>query len=112
VVVAAVRLAEWVGEDGIHVTAGGSLRPADIADAARALGVSARTKVRRAADVPEVHQPWLMAMAAGLVVVADNRAVRAGQLDDPLAAWWAGLQALLAAEAADTFGVDSASPPW
>ncbi len=106
-VVAAVRLAEWVGEGGIHVTAGGSLRPADIADAARVLGVSARTKVRRAADVPEVHRPWLVAMAAGLVVVADNRAVRAGQLDDPLAGWWAGLQALLAVEAADTFGADS-----
>lgn len=45
-------------------------------------------------------------MAAGLVVIADNRAVRAGRLDDPLAVWWAGLQALLAAEAADTFGVD------
>jgi Plasmid pRiA4b ORF-3-like protein len=107
VVVAAVRLAEWVGKDGVGVTAGGSLRPADVADAARALGVSAPTKVRRASDVPEVHRPWLVAMAAGLVVAADNRAVLAGQLDDPLAAWWAGLQALLAAEAADTFSVDS-----
>jgi hypothetical protein len=46
-------------------------------------------------------------MATGLIVVADNRAVRADQLDDPLAAWWAGMQALLAAEAADTFGSDS-----
>jgi hypothetical protein len=106
VVEAAVRLGEWVGEDGIPVTAGGSLRPADVADAARALRVSARAKVRRAADVPEVHRPWLVAIAAGLIVVADDRAVRAGRLDDPMATWWAGLQALLAAEAADTFGVD------
>ncbi|MEC3978733.1 plasmid pRiA4b ORF-3 family protein [Amycolatopsis sp. H20-H5] len=106
VVEAAVRLAGWVGKDGIPVTAGRSLRPADVVDAARALGVSARTKVRRAADVPEVHRPWLMAVAAGLVVVADNRAVRGGRLDDPQAAWWAGLQALLVTEAADTFGVD------
>jgi hypothetical protein len=62
--------------------------------------------VRRAADVPEVHRPWLTAVAAGLIAVADNRAVRAGRLDDPLAAWWAGLRALLAVEAADTIGVD------
>lgn len=108
VVEAAVRLAEWVGEDGIPVTEGRSLRPADVAAAARALHVSARTKVRRAADVPEVHRPWLVAVAAGLVVVADNRAraVQAGQVDDPLAVWWAGLQALLAAEVVDTFDVD------
>jgi Plasmid pRiA4b ORF-3-like protein len=107
VVVAAVRLAEWIGEGGVPVTAGGSLRPADVADAARVLGVPARAKVRRAADVPEVHQPWLAAVAAGLIAVADNRAVRAGQLDDPLAAWWAGLQALLAVEVVDTVGVDA-----
>lgn len=106
VVVAAVRLAEWVGEDGIRVTPGGSLRPADVGDAAGVLGVRARTKVRRAADVPDVHRPWLVAVAAGLVVVADNRAVRATSSDDPLAVWWAGLQAVLDAEAADTFGVD------
>jgi hypothetical protein len=106
VIVAAGRLAEWVGEDGVPVTAGGSLRPADVADAARALGTSARAKVRRAADVPEVHRPWLAAVAAGLIAVADDRAVRAVRLNDPLAAWWAGLQALLAAEAADVFDVD------
>ena len=111
-VVAAVRLAEWVGEDGIPVTAGGSLRPADVADAALRVGTSARAKVRRAADVPEVHRPWLAAIAAGLIAVAGNRAVQAGQLNDPLVAWWTGLQALLAVEAADTFGVDPASPPW
>lgn len=105
-VAAAVRLAEWVGEHRLPVTAGGSLRPADVADAALVLGVSVPAKVRRAADVPEVHRPWLAAIAAGLIAVADNHAVRAGQLDDPLAAWWAGLQALLAVEAVDTFGVD------
>jgi Plasmid pRiA4b ORF-3-like protein len=107
VVAAAVRLAEWVGEGGVPVTAGGSLRPADVADAARVLGVSARAKVRRAADVPEVHRSWLAAVAAGLIAVADNRAVRVGQLDDPLTAWWAGLQAVLAVEVVDTVGVDA-----
>lgn len=56
--------------------------------------------------MPEVHRPWLAAVAAGLIAVADDRAVRTGQLNDPLAGWWTGLQALLAVEAADTFGVD------
>lgn len=65
-----------------------------------------RAKVRRAADKPEVHRPWLTAVAAGLITIAGNHAVRASQLVDPLAAWWAGLQALLAAEVADTIGVD------
>jgi hypothetical protein len=104
--VAAVRLSEWVGEDGVPVTPGGSLRPADVTAAAAALGVIRRGKVRRAADVPEVHRPWLVAVAAGLITVAGNRAVRGGRLDDPLAAWWAGLQGLLADEAADRIGVD------
>lgn len=99
-VVAAVRLAEWVGEDGLPVTPGGSLRPADVPTASATLGILTRAKVRRAADVPEVHRPWLTAVAAGLITIADGRAVQAGRLDDPLAAWWAGLQALLAAEAA------------
>jgi hypothetical protein len=106
VVVAAVRLSEWVGGDGVPVTPGGSLRPADVTAAAAALGIIRRGKVRRAADVPEVHRPWLVAVAAGLITVEDNRAVQAGRLADPLAAWWAGLRGLLADEAADRIGVD------
>ncbi|SDH37874.1 pRiA4b ORF-3-like protein [Lentzea fradiae] len=105
-VLAAARLAEWVGEDGRALTTGGALRPADVPDAARALGVRTPAKVRRAADVPEVHRPWLVAVGAGLVVVADNRAVRSRQPDGPLTVWWSGLQALLTAEAADNFGGD------
>lgn len=105
-VAAAVRLTEWVGADGIRVTAGGALRPADVADAARAVGTPAPVKVRRAADVPGVHRPWLVAVGVGLIAVSDQRAVQAGKLDDPLATWWSGVQALLAAEVADTFGAD------
>lgn len=105
-VVAAVRLSEWVGENGVPVTPGGSLRPADVTTAAAALGIIRRGKVRRAADVPEVHRPWLVAVAAGLIAVEGNRAVQGGRLADPLAAWWAALQALLADEAADRIGVD------
>ncbi len=106
VVEAAARLAEWVGGDGLPVTAGGALRPADVAEAARAVGASAPAKVRRASDVPEVHRPWLVAIGAGLIAVTNNRAVRAAEVDDPLAAWWAGVQALLAAEVTDTLDTD------
>jgi hypothetical protein len=56
--------------------------------------------------VPEVHRPWLVAVGAGLIAVSDTRAVQAGKLDDPLAVWWSGVQALLAAEAADTLRTD------
>lgn len=106
VIETAVRLAEWVGEDGVRVTAGGALRPADVAEAARVVGASAPVNVRRAADVPEVHRPWLVAIGAGLIAVAGDRAVRAGKLDDPLAAWWSGVQALLTAEVTDTLDTD------
>jgi hypothetical protein len=109
VVAAAVVLAEWAGEGGVPVTSGGSLRPAEVGAAAAALGIPRQKTVRRAADVPEVHRPWLVAVAAGLVAVEDNHAVLASRLDDPLAAWWAGLQALLAVEAADVFDADPRS---
>jgi hypothetical protein len=53
-----------------------------------------------------VHRPWLVAVGVGLIAISDKRAVQAGTMDDPLAAWWSGVQALLAAEAADTLGTD------
>lgn len=106
VVVSAVRLAAWVGENGKALTAGGSLRPGDVPAAASAVGFAVRAKVRRAADVPEVHRPWRVAVAAGLIAVTGNRAVRADVPDDPLAVWWAGLLESLTVEAADNFGAD------
>ncbi|MQA62952.1 MAG: hypothetical protein GEU86_16005 [Actinophytocola sp.] len=106
VVVAAVRLSEWVGEEGVPVTAAGSLRPADVPDAALALGIVRRAKVRRAADVPQVHRPWLAAIGIGLITVGDQRAVRSGKLEDPLGAWWAGLRTLLTAEVTDIYDID------
>lgn len=106
-VAAAIRLAEWVGEGGIAVTPGGALRPAEVAGAARTLGVPAPAKVRRAADVAEVHRPWLVAVAAGLIAVEGKRAVQRGTPDDPLAVWRAGLRKLLDVEASDTFGTDT-----
>jgi hypothetical protein len=102
VVVAAARLAEWIGEDDVPVTLAGHFSPLMFPLPRQRWGCSPR----RAADMPEVHRPWLTAVSAGLIAIAGNRAVQAGRLEDPLAAWWAGLQALLAAEAVDTIGVD------
>lgn len=102
-----MRLSAWVGDDGVPTTPGGGLRPADVAVAERALGViRVRAKVRLAADVPEVHRPWLAAIGMGLVTIDNARAVRTDQPNDPLAMWWAGLQALLEAEVKDTYGTD------
>ena len=106
VVEAAVGLSEWLGDDGRRVTAGGSLRPADVPDAARALGVQVTAKVRRAADVPEVHRQWIAAAGMGLIVIDGTRAKRSKTLDDPLQAWWAGLQAVLAEEVTSRLDTD------
>lgn len=106
VVVAAHRLSEWVGDEGKSITPGGALRPADVTEAARALGVPANAVVRRAADVPEVHRPWLAAIGMDLIAINGNRAARAARGSDPLSMWWAGLQALLVAEAGDIFDTD------
>jgi hypothetical protein len=63
VVSRARALTEWVG--GRPITAKGVLRRADVADAARAIGVMAPAWVRTAAALSEMHHPWLVARAAG-----------------------------------------------
>ena len=69
VVKAAPRLAEWVASHRPQVTPGGALRPAEVPAAARALGIRGVGRVRRAADVPDLHRAWLMAAAANLISV-------------------------------------------
>ena len=112
VVEAAVGLSERLGDDGRAVTAGGSLRPADVPDAARALGVRVTARVRRAADVPQVHRQWIAAAGMGLIVVDGTRARRSETMDDPLRAWWAGLQAVLAEEVTTRLDTDPAPLRW
>jgi hypothetical protein len=101
VMVRARRLAAWVGE-GRSVTAKAVLRRPDVPDAAKAVGVDLPVRFRSAADVQVLHHPWLVAQAAGLIVVGASRATPGPGTDGgPLQAWLAGLDAVMRAESHD-----------
>src|SRR4051794_18462245 len=110
---AARSLASWTGPQGRRVTPSGALSPAEVPDAAQALGFWVKPPVRRAADVPQVHRGWLMALGAGMVHVASGRALpverpatagdrAAGDAaaedvhEQVLAGWLAGIQLIYA----------------
>jgi hypothetical protein len=97
----AISLAAWVGE-GRRVTPKGVLRPADVPEAASALGIVAPRRIRTAADLPELHRPWRAGLALGLLALDGTRVVprpAAGRRPaaDPgstLAGWMAALEAV------------------
>jgi hypothetical protein len=99
----AVALARWIGDGRRPVTSRQVLRKSDVAPAAAAVGMAAPELLRTAADVPALHRPWCLALAAGLLQVADG-SVSAGPAVWPaadaevLSAWLAGLRAACAAE--------------
>ncbi|MGO9782433.1 MAG: plasmid pRiA4b ORF-3 family protein, partial [Streptosporangiaceae bacterium] len=79
------------------------LRKPDVPAAAAVIGVEAPQTLRSAADVPDLHRAWLLALAAGLVAVTDGKAVaRSIALPDQdaevLSVWLAALRASAAAE--------------
>jgi hypothetical protein len=78
VMLAARQLAGWVGSDGRRVTPAGALRPVEVPEAAAVLGLGVKPPVRRAADVPQVHGGWLMAVATGMIQLASGRATATG----------------------------------
>jgi hypothetical protein len=90
-------VAEWVGEKGKPVTAGGALKPGQVPAVASALGVKSPSKVGRASKVPEVYRAWLAAVGAGLVKVDGGRVTREAEAArrDVLDAWFGGLEAVL-----------------
>lgn len=57
------RLAAWVGE-GRRVTPADVLRPVDVPEAVRALGIPVPARVRRASNVRDLHHPWKLALAS------------------------------------------------
>ncbi|MGH3566600.1 MAG: plasmid pRiA4b ORF-3 family protein [Pseudonocardia sp.] len=79
---AARRLAAWVGE-GRRVTPAHVLRPVDVPEAVRALGIPVPARVRRASDVRDLHHPWKLALAVGFLRIVDGH-VRPG----PALAQW------------------------
>jgi hypothetical protein len=78
--VMARSLALWTRPTGRRVTPSGALGPAEVPAAARVLGLRVKPPVRRAADVPQVHRGWLMALGAGMVHVTSGCGLPA---DDP-----------------------------
>jgi hypothetical protein len=88
--------------------AGGSgkvLRKADVPAAGAALGVRVPAKLRTMTDLPALHRPWRVAVAAGLLRIDDGQATGGPALEgwppadaELLAGWLAGLRAVCAAE--------------
>jgi hypothetical protein len=95
------ELAAWVGE-GKPVTAKGVLRPSDVHQVAKALGVTAPAHVRTAADVEAIHRPWVFAQAVGMMTVGEKHAV-AQAYNAPASqdVWFSGFEAVLRAESYD-----------
>jgi hypothetical protein len=100
----AVALASWLADSGPRPLTGREvLRKPDVPAVAAVIGVEAPRSLRSAADVPDLHRAWLLALAAGLVAVTGGKAVaRSIALPDQdaevLSAWLDALRASAAAE--------------
>lgn len=103
----AVALGRWISTAGSRpVTPRRVLRKPDLPAAAAVIGVPLPARLRTASDVPAIHRPWCLALAAGLLRVEDG-AVSTGPAlacwapadADVLSAWLSGLTACSAAEA-------------
>jgi hypothetical protein len=101
----AVTLSRWIGNSRRPVTAGGVLRKADVPAAGAALRVDVPARLRTMADIRELHRPWCVAVATGLLQLHDGSVTAGPALDnwppddaDLLAGWLAGLRAVCAAE--------------
>ena len=74
----AVALGRWISTAGPRpVTPRRVLHKPDLPAAAAVIGVPLPARLRTAADVPAIHRPWCLALAAGLLRVEDG-AVSAG----------------------------------
>ncbi|GLZ31938.1 hypothetical protein Lesp02_41260 [Lentzea sp. NBRC 105346] len=58
------------------MTARAVLRPADVPQAADALGIGVPMRIRSAAELPELHAPWTAALALGVIRIREGRATR------------------------------------
>jgi hypothetical protein len=100
IVMAARRLAASTGAKGRRVTPTGALSPAEVPEAASVLGLRVKPPVRRAADVPDVHRAWLMAIATGMVRITSARATAEDDAttteDQMLTGWLEGLRLICA----------------
>ena len=77
----AVMLARWIGTGRRQVTPGRVLRKADMPAAGAALGVEVPSRLRTMADIRELHRPWCVAVATGLLEVGDGWATAGPALE-------------------------------
>jgi Plasmid pRiA4b ORF-3-like protein len=98
------RLATWLGA-GRPVTTKGVLRPGDVPEVAQLLGATVRSRFRSAADLPWLHEPWVMALDCGFVVVEGTVAHAGEALSEwvgvpeevALGFWWRAFRAKIEA---------------
>lgn len=101
----AVKLANWLGGEERPLTPGGVLRKPDAPAAGAVLGIEVPAKLRTAADIRELNRPWVFGVGAGLIRVADGKAMAEPGLniaavgdEELLDRWLAGVRAVCAAE--------------
>lgn len=101
----AVKLANWLGSKERALTPGGVLRKPDTPAAGAVLGIEIPARLRTAADIRELNRPWAFGVGAGLIRVADGKAMAEPGLDiaavgdeELLGRWLAGVRAVCAAE--------------
>lgn len=104
----AVKLAQWAGPDGRPLTSRGVLRKPDVPAACAAIEVALPERFRSAGDIQDLHRPWTVALALGLLTVNGSRAASGPALGEwpPTAAalpgrWLDGLLAICDATCQD-----------
>jgi hypothetical protein len=102
----AVALGQWAGPGGRALTSVGVLRRPDVPAACAAIGVALPERFRSAGDIQDLHRPWTVAVALGLLAVDGGRAASGPALGEwPPAAlparWVNGLLALCDATCQD-----------
>jgi hypothetical protein len=70
----AVTLGQWAGPGGRTLTSVGVLRKPDVPAACATIGVELPERFRSAGDIQDLHRPWTVAVALGLLAVDGGRA--------------------------------------
>jgi Plasmid pRiA4b ORF-3-like protein len=111
----ALALAQWIGAGPRNVTPGQVLTRPDVPAAGAAISVRLPSKVRTAADLPELHAAWSAALGAGLLRIEGKKvsAVPGDWTGDEavLGAWLAALRAVCGAMADPRYVGVAASTP-
>jgi len=78
----AVTLGQWAGPGGRGLTSVGVLRKPDVPAACATIGVALPERFRSAGDIKDLHRPWTVAVALGLLAVDGGRAASGSALGE------------------------------